>query len=126
MTDYIPMVDCATCPDRLPIDEMVYADNSVLLVCRPCYRKAHDMLEGKGERFELFYFSGGHGGPYATLEDAVAAARARLRGHVREVRIDIKPYTEDGFGETIAVVRVMGWQDIDPDTIRVEYLRKPE
>jgi ribosome-binding protein aMBF1 (putative translation factor) len=40
--DYVPEVECAICHNRYPQDEMVYADNSVLLVCKPCYRKSEE------------------------------------------------------------------------------------
>jgi hypothetical protein len=40
--------------------------------------------------FELHYSTGGHGGPYATLGEAIAAAKALIRGHAAEHRIEIR------------------------------------
>lgn len=52
-------------------------------------------------RYELFYGSGGHGGPYSNLGTAVTAAIDKLHGSRTERRIDVCPRTVDspnGFG----------------------------
>ena len=46
--------------------------------------------------FELFYGSGGHGGPYSTLEAAQKAALAFVRAG-SERRITISTYSASGF-----------------------------
>lgn len=43
--------------------------------------------------FELFYSSGGHGGPYPTIEAARARAYAMLRGRPAEHHIEIREST---------------------------------
>lgn len=120
---HVPSADCARCFNRFPVDEMVYDEPSVLLICLQCARETEEAMADKDEMYELFYFTGGHGGPYLSLQEAIDTARRYLRGNVRERRIDIKPYTKDGYGPVCAVVRVMGPQDIDPDTIVVEHFK---
>lgn len=58
--------------------------------------------------YELFYGTGGHGGPYQDLQSAIHAAYDRLRGNRSEVWIAIHPCTGGGiggYGESIAVVK---------------------
>lgn len=54
------------------------------------------------KRFELFYSSGGHGGPYIDLEEAIRAATRRVSNEER--RISICPYdalAPGGFGPVV-------------------------
>lgn len=41
--------------------------------------------------YELFYGTGGHGGPYPSLESAIRKAIALLRGSPSEHIIEVKP-----------------------------------
>lgn len=58
------------------------------------------------ERFELFYSSGGHVGPFHGREEADQEALDRLAGFSGpEHHIDIRPYSADaigGFGRPVA------------------------
>ena len=51
--------------------------------------------------FELFYASGGHGGPYRTLAEAVE--RARNVFAATERWIDVREYTKEGFTQVLRV-----------------------
>lgn len=48
--------------------------------------------------FELFYASGGHGGPYASYDSAKFRAVAILRGSSSERSIQIRERTASGIG----------------------------
>jgi hypothetical protein len=53
-------------------------------------------------KYEIFYSSGGHCGPYETFESAVADAKLKLKGCRSIAYIDICPRTKegiDGFGK---------------------------
>ena len=54
-------------------------------------------------KYELFYPTGGHGGPYHSLNEAVVAARRLLRGFITGTitYIDIRLRTKDGFGDVV-------------------------
>ena len=52
----------------------------------------------KDKTYELFYGTGGHGGPYRNLQQAIVGAAQRLKGDATERRITIKPRTSDGVG----------------------------
>jgi hypothetical protein len=61
--------------------------------------------KGRLIMYELFYGSGGHGGPYPGLEKAVRAAINLLHGSKSERAIDIRPRTSDGYGKSVATAR---------------------
>lgn len=50
------------------------------------------------EKYELFYSTGGHGGPYIGLRNARAAAKRLLVGSNSLHRIDIRPYEKGAVG----------------------------
>lgn len=54
--------------------------------------------------YELFYGSGGHGGPYLTLDDAIRAAYRLLYGRYLEQYIDVKQYQPAGSKEVYSLV----------------------
>ena len=50
------------------------------------------------EWFELYYATGGHGGPYRGLANATEAAHRLLLGHTNERAIEIRPMTSPTHG----------------------------
>lgn len=59
--------------------------------------------------FELFYASGGHGGPYHTLESAIDSAEKMLVGSPTERAIHVHTRTPvgiNGFGQRVATVSI--------------------
>jgi len=68
-------------------------------------------------RYELFYGTGGHRGPYVGLTAACDAAEALLKGDRSERYISVRPYSIDavgGYGIAVATVR----KTSDGETIR--------
>ena len=55
--------------------------------------------------YELFYGSGGHGGPYATIDDAERRAEALLRGSRTERSIEIREYCAEGWLPLLRLVK---------------------
>lgn len=37
--DYVPTIPCPTCTSDVPQDEMVYNEDGVTLICKPCARR---------------------------------------------------------------------------------------
>lgn len=67
--------------------------------------------KGDGRMYELFYSTGGHSGPFPTMQRAIERATRALEGMFYERHIDVRAYRADdvgGFGATM--VRVERWE----------------
>lgn len=62
-------------------------------------------MTNDGARFELFYSTGGHGGPYHGARVALYAAQRLLRGNEHERWIDVREYTREGYTQRFRVER---------------------
>ena len=68
--------------------------------------KPSETREAVGEQFELFYASGGHGGPFATVGEAETAARQFLAGRPDEAYVEIRKASD--FKTVVQMVRREG------------------
>ncbi len=55
--------------------------------------------------YELFYGSGGHGGPYESIDDAERRGEAILRGSRTELSVEIREYRAEGFLPLLRLVK---------------------
>lgn len=62
-----------------------------------------EWIYGEGNRYELFYSTGGHGGPYDGLATAKAYAVRLLKSNENENWVDIRQCTKDGYVQRLRV-----------------------
>lgn len=53
------------------------------------------MIIENAQRYELFYSTGGHGGPYRGLGNALASAINIALGMPNEIAVELHPYMRD-------------------------------
>lgn len=68
------------------------------------------------QRYELFYSTGGHGGPYHTLHEAQEWALRLLKGSASEQYIAIAQYDSGAILRVPGSILPMGFREVDRKT----------